>query len=352
MTATIETLLDFVVQAGGSDLHLEQGQKPKTRIQGVIQDVKDCAAMGPEDIRACLDALIPPDLREKYFSEGREIDFGYSFADKARFRVNCFRHHHGLGAVMRLIPTQVLSLSQIKAPEVLKKFASLRKGMVLVTGPTGSGKSTTLAAMLDYVNDNFIRKIVTLEDPIEFIHTNKRSRIIQRAVRIDTPSFEQGLKDALRSDCDAVLIGELRDYESISLAITAANRGMLVFGTVHTNSTAKTIDRIVNVFPTAQQHQARSMLASSLAAVCAQMLLVGLDGKRVAAHEILISTPSLSNLIVQGETYKIESLIQTGHHLGMKLMDDAIADLLTAGLISRQEAYMKAMDKDRFEFHA
>ena len=269
--------------------------------------------------------------------------------DKARFRCNYFFQTRGMGAVFRTIPAKIKTIEQLGVPLVLKSFAQLRNGLVLVTGPTGSGKSTTLAALVDYINENSARHIVTIEEPIEFVHGNKKSVICQREVGLDVPSFSEGLRTALRQDCDVILVGEMRDLETISLAVTAAAMGTLVYGTLHTNSAVKTIDRIVDVFPASQQPQIRTMLADSLKGICAQLLLQTSDGKgRVATNEILVANTGLSATIREGNTQNIRNIIQGGRDQGMQLMDESIMGFFKAGKVSGHEAYMKAQDKTRF----
>lgn len=343
----IDELFQSVVDQEGSDLHLLEGQPPRIRINGVMKVQENHQPLSRTGIMELLNEICPPE-RWEVFRKSTEVDFGYSLGNKARFRANYFNHFNGLGAIFRLIPNEIVSLDELKSPEVLKRFASAPTGIIIVAGPTGSGKSTTLAGMVNHINVNFNRKILTLEDPIEFIHQNKKSIIIQRAVGIDTPKFSNGLEDALRSDFDVVLVGEMRDAETMSLALSAASKGMLVFATVHTNSAIKTIDRIINAFPVRQHNQVRTMLANSLYGICAQMLLKTVDGSRIAAHEILIKTPSLANMILLAETHKAATVIQTGRSQGMQFMDDVIADLCRKGKISKNEAYLKANNKERF----
>ena len=270
--------------------------------------------------------------------------------ERSRFRCNFLKQTNGYGAVFRLIPTKIATLDQLGIPAVVKQFGHLRGGLVLVTGPTGSGKSTTLAALVDYINENFARHIVTVEEPIEFVHGNKRSIITQREVPVDCASFPDGLKAALREDADIVLVGEMRDLETISLALTAAETGLLVFGTLHTNNARKTIDRMVDVFPANKQAQARTMLANSLRGVLAQLLLKKADGSgRLAVNEILIASPAVSAIIREGATQKLQDVIVAGKGQGMQFMDDAIHALLHAGAVSPHEAFMKAIDKSMFK---
>jgi twitching motility protein PilT len=283
------------------------------------------------------------------FEERGDLDFAYEMADGSRFRCNFLKQASGYGAVFRLIPARIASLDELGIPPVVKQFGHLRGGLVLVTGPTGSGKSTTLAALIDYINENFSRHIVTVEEPIEFVHANKLSLITQREVPVDCASFPDALKAALREDADIVLVGEMRDLETISLALTAAETGLLVFGTLHTNNARKTIDRMVDVFPANKQAQVRTMLASSLRGVLAQLLLKKADGSgRLAVNEILITNSAVAAIIREGATQKLQDVLVAGKGQGMQLMDDAIHGLLQKDAVSPREAFMKAIDKGRF----
>jgi twitching motility protein PilT len=284
------------------------------------------------------------------FEQHGDLDFAYQMDEQSRFRCNFLKQANGYGAVFRLIPTKIASLDQLGIPPVVKEFGAWRGGLVLVTGPTGSGKSTTLAALIDYINENFSRHIVTVEEPIEFVHQNKRSLITQREVPGDAATFPAALKAALRQDADIVLVGEMRDLETISLALTAAETGLLVFGTLHTNNARKTIDRMVDAFPANRQAQVRAMLANSLRGVLAQLLLKKADGSgRLAANEILIASPAVSAIIREGATQKLQDVIVAGKGQGMQFMDDTIQALLQRGLVSPYEAFMKAIDKNRFK---
>jgi twitching motility protein PilT len=344
----IDQLLSVIVAQDGSDLHIGEGQPPKMRRHGDVKPIRaepvtreEAAGMLSEICGAQSWAL---------FEERGDLDFAYEMDERSRFRCNFLKQTNGYGAVFRLIPTKIATLDQLGIPAVVKHFGHLRGGLVLVTGPTGSGKSTTLAALIDYINDNFSRHIVTIEEPIEFVHPNKRSIITQREVPIDCVSFPDGLKAALREDADIVLVGEMRDLETISLALTAAETGLLVFGTLHTNNARKTIDRMVDVFPANKQAQARTMLANSLRGVLAQLLLKKADGSgRLAVNEILIASPAVSAIIREGATQKLQDVIVAGKGQGMQFMDDAIQALLEAGAVSPHEAFMKAIDKNRFK---
>jgi twitching motility protein PilT len=347
----IHRLFEIMMSADGSDLHMSEGEPPKIRAHGRMTRLNE-PVLTSESITEYLREICPPD-RWKHYLENRDLDFAYAMADVARFRSNYFYQSRGMGAVFRTIPAKVKTLEQLKMPAVLKHFAQLRSGLVLVTGPTGSGKSTTLAAMIDYINDHSARHIVTIEEPIEFVHQNKKCVICQREVGIDCNSFSEGLRTAVRQDCDVILVGEMRDLETISLAITAAAMGTLVYGTLHTNSAVKTIDRIIDVFPAGQQPQIRTMLADSLKGICAQLLLQTSDKKgRVATNEILVANSGLSATIREGNIQNIRNIIQSGREQGMQLMDDSINKYLKEGRISGHEAYMKAADKARFAQYA
>jgi twitching motility protein PilT len=287
--------------------------------------------------------------RWQRFEEHGDLDFAYEMDEESRFRCNYLKQTQGYGAVFRIIPTKIKTLEDLKVPEVIKTFGHMRGGIVLVTGPTGSGKSTTLAALIDYINTNFSRHIVTIEEPIEFVHRNKKSIITQREVPEHASTFPIGLKAALREDADIVLVGEMRDLETIALALTAAETGLLVFGTLHTNNARKTVDRMIDVFPSDQQSQVRTMLAASLRGVIAQILMKRQDGSgRVAVNEILMVDSAVAAIIREGATQKLQDAIITGKSQGMQFMDDAIWEQLLAGVVSPNEAYMKAIDKSRF----
>ena len=346
--ARIDKFLRGLKEQEGSDVHFLAGQPAKFRIHGRLEPL-NMPALSNE---ACEELLfeILDERRKAKFLEKKDLDFAYEVPNCARFRVNFYRHQHGIGGVFRIIPTKIKNLHDLGIPIVVEKFAHIRSGLVLVTGPTGSGKSTTLAALIDYINRNFIRHVVTIEDPIEFVHQNKNCVITQREVGSDSESFASALKAAMREDPDVILVGELRDLETISLAITAAEMGNIVFATVHTNNAAKTIDRVIDVFPEEQQEQIRTMLSVSLHGICSQLLLRRADGHgRVPVNEILIGSPALSNIIREGAVHKIVTYIEGGRGEGMQLMDDSIMARLEDGLITPAEAYMKAQDKSRFE---
>ena len=343
--AVIDQYFKYLVEAGGSDLHLSEGQPPKVRVNGTISAISDENLEG-QAFKNLLAEICDPQAFQKYLEEG-DLDFAYEMDETSRFRCNYFKQQHGLGAVFRLIPTKIATLEELGVPTVVKEFAHMRSGLVLVTGPTGSGKSTTLAAIIDYINSNQARHIITVEEPIEFVHPNKKSIVTQREVPLQTPSFADGLRASLREDSDIVLVGEMRDLETISLALTAAETGLLVFGTLHTNNASKTIDRIIDVFPSDQQSQVRTMLAGSLRGVVAQLLMKRSDKPgRVAVNEILFATPAVAAIIREGATQKIPDVIVGGKAMGMQFMDDAIWQKLQQGIVSPEEAYMKCIEKE------
>lgn len=346
--AKIDQYFRALADKGGSDLHILAGQPPKMRIHGHLEPF-DQGPLSNAAATALLYEIL--DARKRHhFETNFDLDFAYEVPGIARFRCNYLMQQHGVGAVFRIIPTKILTLEELKVPTVLSRFCELRTGLVLVTGPTGSGKSTTLAAMINQINVARAAHIITIEDPIEFVHENKKSVLTQREVHNDTDSFSAALRAAAREDPNVILVGEMRDLETIGLAISSAEMGQLVFGTLHTNNAAKTIDRIIDAFPEEQQEQIRTMLSVSLAGVCSQLLLRRTDGKgRVAVNEILIGSPGLSNIIREGHIHKIPSYIEAGRGEGMQLMDDSIMSKLKEGIISPNEAYMKAIDKKRFE---
>jgi twitching motility protein PilT len=344
----IDQFLAVIVAEGASDLHISEGQPPKMRRHGDVMPIRD-EPVTREEAGKMLSEMCGQQRWEMFEDRG-DLDFAYEMDEQSRFRCNFLKQANGFGAVFRLIPTRIASLDQLGIPPVVKQFGHLRGGLVLVTGPTGSGKSTTLAALIDHINENFSRHIVTIEEPIEFVHQNKRSIITQREVPVDSASFPDALKAALREDADIVLVGEMRDLETISLALTAAETGLLVFGTLHTNNARKTVDRMVDAFPASKQAQARTMLANSLRGVLAQLLLKKADGSgRLAVNEILIASPAVSAIIREGATQKLQDVIVAGKGEGMQFMDDAIHAFLQQGLISPHEAFMKAIDKNRFK---
>ncbi|TYO98126.1 pilus retraction ATPase PilT [Geothermobacter ehrlichii] len=345
--AKIDALFKILRDRGGSDLHISPQNPPLMRVSGELQPVVN-QVLTSQHCKALLYEIMS-DAQRKSFEQDHDLDFAYEVPPlKARFRANIFRGRLGTSGVFRIIPTEILSAEQLGLPEVVLRFTEHKKGLVLVTGPTGSGKSTTLAAMIDHVNRTRAEHILTIEDPIEFVHISQKSLVNQREVGHHTLSFAAALKAALREDPDIILVGEMRDLETIELAITAAETGHLVFGTLHTSSAAKTVDRIINVFPTNQQEQIRTMLAESLKGVIAQQLPRTVDGKRCAAMEILSVTPAVANLIREGKTFQIPSIIQTGRNEGMQLMDQALQELLQKKRISAEEAYRFALNKAQF----
>lgn len=347
--AQIDELFKYLISSKGSDLHLSEGQPPKVRVHGGVSVIPGLPVLEGAPFKALLAEICDPKAFERYLEIG-DLDFAYEMDENSRFRCNYLKQQNGLGAVFRLIPTEIASLESLGVPAIIKEFGHMRSGLVLITGPTGSGKSTTLAALLDYINTNFSRHIVTVEEPIEFVHRNKQSIITQREVPMQTPSFADGLRASLRQDSDIVLVGEMRDLETISLALTAAETGLLVFGTLHTNNARKTVDRIIDVFPADQQSQVRTMLAASLRGVVAQLLCKRVDKPgRTAVHEIMFATPAVSAIIREGATQKLYDVITGGKNEGMQFMDESIWTKLCQGMISPEEAYMKAIDKTRFK---
>ncbi len=345
--AYIDQFFEVLVEAGASDLHLGEGSPPKIRQHGAILPIRN-EVLTQEEMAYMMSEIAGPD-RWARFMESGDLDFAYEMNADSRFRCNFLKQSHGLGCVFRLIPTKIMTLEQLGIPEIVKSFGHMRGGMVLVTGPTGSGKSTTLAALIDYINTNQTRHIITVEEPIEFVHVNKKSIITQREVPEHAPSFAQGLKASLREDADIVLVGEMRDLETIQLALTAAETGLLVFGTLHTNNARKTVDRLVDVFPSDQQSQVRTMLANSLRGVVAQLLLKRCDtGGRLAVNEILVVNTAAASIIREGATQKLQDVLVAGKGEGMQFMDDAIWQVMQQGKVSPVEAYMKAIDKNRF----
>ncbi|SDW92681.1 type IV pilus twitching motility protein PilT [Nitrosomonas communis] len=343
----IVELLAFVVKNNASDLHLSAGMPPMIRVHGDVRRI-NLPAMEHKDVHDMIYDIMN-DGQRKFYEEHLECDFSFAVPNLARFRVNAFNTHRGAASVMRTIPSKVLTLEQIKAPKIFAEIAQQPRGVVLVTGPTGSGKSTTLAAMIDDINENQYGHILTLEDPIEFVHESKKCLINQREIGKDSHSFANALRAALREDPDIILVGEMRDLETIRLALTAAETGHLVFGTLHTSSAAKTIDRIIDVFPAEEKEMVRAMLSESLRAVISQALLKTKDGTgRVAAHEIMIGTPAIRNLIREGKVAQMYSTIQTGQSVGMQTLDQNLTDLVKRNVVSMGEARAKAMNKDNF----
>ena len=346
MAVDIAQLLAFSVKNNASDLHLSAGVPPMIRVDSDVKRV-NMPALTHKDVHSMIYDIMN-DKQRKDFEEFLETDFSFEIPKLARFRVNAFNQSRGAGAVFRTIPSDILTLEDLQAPIIFKDISMYPRGIVLVTGPTGSGKSTTLAAMIHYVNENKPDHILTIEDPIEFVHESKRSLINQREVNRDTLGFSEALRSALREDPDVILVGEMRDLETIRLALTAAETGHLVFGTLHTSSAAKTIDRIVDVFPAQEKEMVRSMLSESLRAVISQTLLKRTGGGRIAAHEIMIGTPAIRNLIREGKIAQMYSAIQTGQGQGMQTLDQNLQELMVKGLISKEEARFKAVNKENF----
>jgi len=346
MSVDIAQLLAFSVKNNASDLHLSAGVPPMIRVDGDVKRI-NMPALSHKEVHSMIYDIMN-DKQRKDFEEFFETDFSFEIPKLARFRVNAFNQSRGAGAVFRTIPSEILSLEDLGAPEIFKDISMYPRGIVLVTGPTGSGKSTTLAAMVDYINDNKPDHILTIEDPIEFVHESKKSLINQREVHRDTLGFAEALRSALREDPDVILVGEMRDLETIRLALTAAETGHLVFGTLHTSSAAKTIDRVVDVFPAAEKEMVRSMLSESLRAVISQTLMKRIGGGRIAAHEILIGTPAIRNLIREGKIAQMYSAIQTGQGSGMQTLDQNLAELMAKGLINKEEARFRAVHKENF----
>ncbi len=345
--AKIDAFFKLMNDQGASDLHLVSGSQPILRVHGDMERVK-YKLMENDELKVILYEICPEN-KIKVFEETGDIDFGYEVPNLARYRCNFFQQKWGIGAVFREIPSEILTVEQLGLPPVLNKMAMLHKGLVLVTGPTGSGKSTTLAAMVDYVNRNKKSHIITVEDPIEFVHTSQSCVVNHREVGLHTQSFKAALRGALREDPDIILVGEMRDLETIELALEAASTGHLVFGTLHTQSAAKTVDRVIDVFPAHQQAQIRTTLSESLKGVVAQNLFKRIDKKgRLAVLEILVVTPATSNLIREGKTFQIPSVIQTGKKYGMQSLDDAILEAMHAKKISPEDAYDKSIVKERF----
>jgi len=343
----IAELLAFVVKNKASDLHLSSGLPPMIRVHGDIRRI-NLPAMEHKDVHAMVYDIMN-DGQRKFYEENLECDFSFAIPNLARFRVNAFVQHRGAGAVFRTIPSKVLSLEDLKAPKIFQEISDQPRGLVLVTGPTGSGKSTTLAAMINYINENEYGHILTVEDPIEFVHESKKCLINQREVGPHTLSFANALRSALREDPDVSLVGEMRDLETIRLAMTAAETGHLVFGTLHTSSAAKTVDRTIDVFPAEDKEMVRAMLSESLRAVISQTLLKTKDGSgRTAAHEIMIGTPAIRNLIRENKIAQMYSAIQTGQSFGMQTLDQNLQEIVRRNLVSAAEARTRAVNKDLF----
>ena len=344
----IEILLEEVIKRKSSDLHLQVGIPPMLRVDGVLMPVSGAEALTEETVESLVFAILDDD-QKKILLKDKEFDFSFAFGDLGRFRVNAFHERGNIAAALRLIPSEIMSVEQLGLPAIVSKFANYPRGLVLITGPTGSGKSTTLAAMINKINQERAAHIITIEDPIEYTHKSNKSVIVQREVHYDTYSFGAALRSALRQDPDVVLLGEMRDLETIASAITIAETGHLVFATLHTNSAAQSIDRMIDVFPPHQQPQIRSQLSNILMAICSQRLVPTIGGGRVAAAEILIATPAVRNIIREGKTHQLDAVIQTGADHGMQSMDKTLINLIHAGTITYDEARNVAVDIEELD---
>lgn len=344
----IELLLEEVIKKKASDLHLQVSLPPMLRIDGKLLPVQNAPVLTEELVESLIFAILDDDQKQILLKD-KEFDFSFAFGDLGRFRVNSFHERGNLASALRLIPNEILTIEQLGLPQIVGNFANYPRGLVLVTGPTGSGKSTTLAAIIDRINNERGEHIITIEDPIEFTHKSKKSVIVQREVHYDTYSFSASLRSALRQDPDVVLIGEMRDLETIAAAITIAETGHLVFATLHTNSASQSIDRMIDVFPPHQQPQIRAQLANILQAICSQRLIPAIGGGRIAAAEILVATPAVRNIIREGKAHQLEAVIQTGAEYGMQSMDKTLVSLIHNGMISYEEARNYAVDLEEFE---
>lgn len=344
----IEILLEEVIKKKASDLHLQVGLPPMLRVDGTLVPVTGSEVLNEEGVETLVFAILDEDQKQILLKD-KEFDFSFAFGDLGRFRVNAFHERGNLAAALRLIPNEILTIEQLQLPEIVNKFADYPRGLVLVTGPTGSGKSTTLAALVDRINEQRADHIITIEDPIEFTHKSKKSVIVQREIHYDTYSFSAALRSSLRQDPDVVLLGEMRDLETIAAAITIAETGHLVFATLHTNSASQSIDRMIDVFPPHQQPQIRAQLANILMAICSQRLVPSIGGGRVAAAEILVATPAVRNIIREGKSHQLEAVIQTGAEFGMQSMDKTLVNLIHNGTITYDEARNYAVDIDELD---
>ncbi|RKW01418.1 MAG: type IV pilus twitching motility protein PilT [Candidatus Saccharimonas sp.] len=344
----IEILLEEIVRKNASDLHLQVGLPPMMRLDGVLAPFPGYNPLNAEEVEHLVFAILDDD-QQKILIKDKEFDFSFAFGDLGRFRVNAFHERGNLAASLRLIPNQIKTIAELGMPPVIQSFADFPRGLVLVTGPTGSGKSTTLAALIDKINSEKAQHIITIEDPIEFTHKSKRSAIVQREVHYDTYSFSAALRSSLRQDPDVVLIGEMRDLETISAAITIAETGHLVFATLHTNSAAQSIDRMIDVFPPHQQPQVRSQLANILQGICAQRLVPAIGGGRVVAAEVMVANPAIRNIIREGKTHQLDTVIQTGSDQGMQTMDRTLVKLVQSGVVTYDDAREFAVDLVEFE---
>jgi twitching motility protein PilT len=344
----IELLLEEVIKKKASDLHLQVGLPPMLRVDGSLVPIASTEALNEESVEALVFAILDEDQKQILLKD-KEFDFSFAFGDLGRFRVNAFHERGNLAAALRLIPNEILSIEQLGLPTVVNKFADYPRGLVLFTGPTGSGKSTSLAAIIHRINNERAAHIVTIEDPIEYTHKSIKSVIVQREVHYDTYSFSAALRSSLRQDPDVVLIGEMRDLETISSAITIAETGHLVLATLHTNNAAQSIDRMIDVFPPHQQPQIRAQLANMLMAICSQRLIPAIGGGRIASAEILIATPAVRNIIREGKSHQLEAVIQTGAEYGMQSMDKTLVNLIHNGTITYDEARNYAVDLDELD---
>ncbi len=344
----IEILLEEVIKKKASDLHLQVGLPPMLRVDGALTPVAGAEVLNEEAVEALVFAILDEEQKQILLKD-KEFDFSFAFGDLGRFRVNAFHERGNLAAALRLIPTEIMTVEQLGLPQTVNKFADFPRGLVLVTGPTGSGKSTTLAGLIHKINVEKAVHIVTIEDPIEYTHKSAKSVIVQREVHYDTYSFSAALRSSLRQDPDVVLIGEMRDLETIAAAITIAETGHLVFATLHTNNAAQSIDRMVDVFPPHQQPQVRTQLSNMLMAICSQRLIPAIGGGRVAAAEILIATPAVRNIIREGKTHQLDAVIQTGAEYGMQSMDKTLVNMIHSGTISFEEARNFAVDVEELE---
>lgn len=344
----IEILLEEVVKKKASDLHLQVGLPPMLRVDGTLVPVSGAEVLSDEAVETLIFAILDEDQKQILLKD-KEFDFSFAFGDLGRFRVNAFHERGNLAAALRLITNEIMTIEQLGLPPIVNKFADYPRGLVLVTGPTGSGKSTTLAAMINKINNERAEHIITIEDPIEYTHRSKKSVIVQREVHYDTYSFSAALRSALREDPDVVLIGEMRDLETIASAITIAETGHLVFATLHTNSAAQSIDRMIDVFPPHQQPQIRSQLSNILMSIVSQRLIPQIGGGRIASAEILVATPAVRNIIREGKTHQLEAVIQTGAEFGMQSMDKTLVSLIHNGTISYDDARMVAVDPEELD---
>jgi twitching motility protein PilT len=344
----IEILLEEVIKKKASDLHLQVGLPPMLRVDGGLVAVNGAQVLNEEAVESLIFAILD-DEQKQILLKDKEFDFSFAFGDLGRFRVNAFHERGNLASALRLIPNEILSIEQLGLPKIVDKFSEYPRGLVLVTGPTGSGKSTTLAALVDKINQEHATHIITIEDPVEFTHKSKKSVIVQREVHYDTYSFSAALRSSLRQDPDVVLIGEMRDLETIAAAITIAETGHLVFATLHTNSAAQSIDRMIDVFPPHQQPQIRAQLSNILMAICSQRLVPAIGGGRIAAAEILTATPAVRNIIREGKSHQLDAVIQTGAEHGMQSMDKTLVNLIHAGTITYDEARNYAVDLEELD---